>query len=285
MRVALITTMSEVAVALDARVRELGHETVGILTTPGPADRYEDDQPSTGALVDAVAPHLDVLVASGPHRFAALLAALEPDAALCGGFPVRIPPEALRVPRLGIVNGHPSSLPRYRGPNPIAWALRNGDEELGFTYHRMDEGYDTGSILAQGSAPLAGVEGPQPLLECIFRLAIDLLPEALERIERGEPGLPQPEEGASHAGFFEPEYAEIDWTRPALDVHRQVRAWWSAAVREGPHGPLAELDGERVRVLRTRLDDAEGGPPVECGDGPIWVVEASRVGDALVPNP
>ena len=55
-------------------------------------------------------------------------------------------------------------------------------------------------------------------------------------------------------------------------------------MREGPHGPLAELDGAHVRVLRTRLDDAEGGTLVECGDGPIWVVEASRVGDALVPN-
>ncbi|HSP73619.1 MAG TPA: formyltransferase family protein [Gaiellaceae bacterium] len=273
MRVAVITRMAEVAVALDARVRELGHETVGVLTTPGPPGRYEDDQPSTGALVDAVAPHLDVLVAAGAHRFAALLAALEPDAALCGGFPLRIPPEALRVPPLGIVNGHPSRLPRYRGPNPIAWALRNGDEELGFTYHRMDEDFDTGAILARGSAPLADVEGPQPLLERILGLALELLPEALERLERGDPGLPQPEEGASHAGFFEPEYAEIDWTRPALDVHRQVRAWWSAAVREGPHGPLTELARERVLVLRTRLDGAEGGTRVECGDGPIWVVE------------
>ena len=55
-------------------------------------------------------------------------------------------------------------------------------------------------------------------------------------------------------------------------------------MREGPHGPFADLAGERVRVLRTRLDDGEGGTRVECGDGPIWVVEASRVGDALVPH-
>lgn len=277
MRVALITRMPEVAVALDAAVRELGHETVGVLTTLGPQGRYAGDEPDVGALVDAVAPHLDVVVASGPHRLAPLLAALEPELALCGGFPVRIPAEALAVPRHGIVNGHPSALPRYRGPNPIAWALRNGDEELGFTYHRMDAGLDTGAILAVGSAPLAGVEGPEALLELVFGLALALLPQALVRVEAGDPGDRQDDAAASYAGFFEPEYAEVDWSRPALEVHRQVRAWWSSTVREGPHGPLAVLAGERVRVLRTRLDDAEGGTRVECGDGPIWVVETAPV--------
>jgi hypothetical protein len=67
----------------------------------------------------------------------------------------------------------------------------------------------------------------------------------------------------------EPAFAEIDWRRPAEEVHRQVRAWWVAAVRESPRGALGELDGERVRVLRTRLDDREGGRRVECRDGPI----------------
>lgn len=280
MRVALITRMAEVAVALDEAARGLGHETVGVLTTPGPKGRYADDEPGVEAIVDGIAPHLDVLVASGPHRIAPLLAALEPDVCLCGGFPVRIPAEALRVPLHGVVNGHPSALPRYRGPNPIAWALRNGDEELGFTYHRMDAGFDTGAILAQGAAPLAGVEGPERLLELVFGLALSLLPQALVRAETDDPGEPQDEARASYAGFFEPEYAEVDWSRPALEVHRQVRAWWSSTVRQGPHGPLAEVAGERVQVLRTRLDGAEGGTRVECGDAPIWVVEATPLAAA-----
>jgi methionyl-tRNA formyltransferase len=274
MRVALITRIADVALGLGAAARALGHETVGVVTTPGPPGRYADDQPTVGALVDALPAHLDVLVAADTGRFAPLLAALEPDVALCGGFPLRIPPEALRVPRHGVVNGHPALLPRYRGPNPIAWALRNGDEEIGFTYHRMDADFDTGSILVQSSAPLGDAEGPQEVLERIFGLAASLLPRALARVEAGEPGEPQSDEGASYAGFFEPGYAVVDWSRPALEVHRQVRAWWATAVREGPHGPLAELDGRRVRLLRTRLDDAEGGTRVECGDGPIWLVEA-----------
>ena len=65
------------------------------------------------------------------------------------------------------------------------------------------------------------------------------------------------------------------WTRPAQEVHRQVRAWWAAAARNGVRGPLAEVGGERVYVLRTRLDGSEGGTRVECGDGPIWVLETA----------
>jgi methionyl-tRNA formyltransferase len=272
-RVALFARVPEAVVHLDAAVRGLGHESVGVVTSPGPAGRYGAEPFS--ALVDAAPPHLDILVAHSPSRFAPLLAALEPDVALCAGFPLRIPPDALRVPQHGIVNGHPALLPGLRGPNPIGWALRNGDAEIGFTYHRMDEDFDTGAILAQGSAPLADAEGPEDVVTRIVGLAAALLPQALARVEAGDPGDVQDGNEATYAGFFEPEFAEIDWRRPAEEVHRQVRAWWVAAVRDGPRGALAELDGERVRVLRTRLDDREGGRRVECGDGPIWVVETA----------
>jgi methionyl-tRNA formyltransferase len=276
MRVALFTRLPEVAVFYDARLRELGHDCVGVVTAHGPEGRYGDEP--LGALVDASPRHLDVLVANAPSHFAALLASLEPDVAVSGGFPLRIPPEALRVPRHGVVNGHPSLLPRLRGPNPIGWALRNGDDRIGFTFHWMDEDFDTGALLAQGSAPLADADSPGDVVDRMIGLAGSLLSTALERVEAGDPGDVQDETHASYAGFFEPDYAEIDWSRPAEEVHRQVRAWWVAAVRDGPRGALAELDGERVRVVRTRLDGDEGGVRVECGDGPIWVLETAPSG-------
>jgi methionyl-tRNA formyltransferase len=147
MRIAVFARVPDVVVWLDQQLRQLGHECVGVVTTEGPRGRYGDEPLS--ALIDARPLHLDVLVASGPDRFAQLLAVLEPDLAISGGFPLRIPEDALAVPRHGIVNGHPALLPRYRGPNPIGWALRNGDEELGFTFHRMDADFDTGRILAR----------------------------------------------------------------------------------------------------------------------------------------
>jgi methionyl-tRNA formyltransferase len=274
MRVALISRLAVIIELFNSKLDELGHETVGVVTTPGPPGRYGRDE-GIGGVVEAVPRHLDVLVGSGTHRFAPLLAALEPDLALCAGFPLRIPADALAVPRLGSINAHPSVLPHYRGPNPIGWALRNGDPELGYSVHRMDDDFDTGPLLAQGSTRIDDVETPEQLFERMWGLVSSLLPQALARVEAGEPGDLQPEEGASHAAFFEHEYAEIDWSWPALEIHRQVRAWWATAVRDGPRGALAELDGQRVRVIRTRLDDEEGGVRVECGEGPIWVVETA----------
>ena len=113
------------------------------------------------------------------------------------------------------------------------------------------------------------------MIDALFGLWDSLLPRALERVEAGDPGDAQTDQGATYAGFFEPEFAEIDWTRAASEVHRQVRAWWVAAARDGIRGPLAELGGERVYVRRTRLDSSEGGTRIECGDGPIWVLETA----------
>jgi methionyl-tRNA formyltransferase len=274
MRIALFGRVPQLVARLAPYLGELGHECVGLVTTEGPPGRY-----GAGGLEELLAlrpADLDVLVASGPKRFAPLLAALEPDLALCGGFPVRIPADAIAVPRLGVVNGHPAWLPKYRGPNPIGWALRNGDAELGFTFHRMDAEIDTGPILVQGSAPVGRAERPEEVLAALFHLWMTLLPRALELVQTEQPGDAQTEQDASYAGFFEPEFAQVDWSRPAEEVHRQVRAWWVAAARDGVRGPIADLAGARVYLRRTRLDDAEGGTPVECGDGcPLWVLETA----------
>jgi methionyl-tRNA formyltransferase len=177
---------------------------------------------------------------------------------------------------LGVINMHPSLLPRYRGPNPIGWAVRNGDPELGFTIHRMDASFDTGALLAQATAPLEGVQQPDEVFALMFELAGTLLPQALARVEAGDPGDPQPAEGASYAGFFEADYAEIDWSHTASEVHRQVLAWGVAATRPDARGPQALIDGEELRVLRARLDETEGGTPMQCADGPLWIVETER---------
>ena len=121
-------------------LQALGHEPVGVLCVRS-GNRYG----SLGELVTEAPPELDVVVpvraASGSPRSCGRSS---PDLALCLGFPWKLTPEMLSVPRLGVVNTHPSLLPRYRGPNPVAWAIRNGDTEIGMTFHRMDPELDTG---------------------------------------------------------------------------------------------------------------------------------------------
>lgn len=267
MRVALISQAPPAVQGFTAICRELGHEVVGLLCRPGREIGVEN-------LVAAAPEGLDVLVPSGRGRVAPLLRALEPDVALCAGFPWKLSPEALAVPPLGIVNSHPSALPRYRGPIPISWAIRNGDHEIAVTFHRMDAELDTGAILAQKAIPLGDEHSWAELGPNLTAVSGELLPLVLERVERGEPGEPQDESQATYSGFFESEYAWIDRRSSRREVARQVQAWrFAGAAPGGERGALAELDGETVRVLRVSLEPA-GGREIVCSDGPVWIVES-----------
>ena len=271
MRVVLISRLDAAFSAFAGMVRAAGHEVTGLLTVAGGGERYGAD--TLGGIAGQATSGVDVVIAGTPARIGPLLAALGADVALSAAFPFRIPQDALNVPRFGIVNTHPAALPRYRGPNPIAWTIRNGDRELGYTVHRMDADFDTGAILAQGTTHIDDVERAEDIFGRMFELVGSLIPQALARAEAGDPGDPQPAEGASYAGFFEPAYAEIDWSRPADEVRRQVLAWRVAGIRPDAHGALTTINGRRVRVLHARLDDTEGGTPMQCADGPLWLVE------------
>ena len=128
-----------------------------------------------------------MVVVGSADRMAPLLRSYDADVGLCGGWGWKLGPDALSATRLGIVNGHPSLLPRWRGPNPFGWTLRAGDPVVGFTYHFMDEGFDTGPLLAQGSRPLSDEDTMRTLMERTRELADELLPQALARAEAGDP--------------------------------------------------------------------------------------------------
>jgi len=268
-RVAIISQVTPAVEGYSQILRALGHEPVGVVCV-----RSESRYSTLAEHVGAIAGQLDVVIPSSRERFAPLLAALEPDLALCLGFPWKLTPEMLAVPRLGVVNSHPSLLPRYRGPFPVAWAIRRGETEIGMTFHRMDAELDTGAILAQKTIPILDEEttiwemGPR-----VVQASVELLPRVFERLAAGDPGEPQADEGASWAGFLEEDYATIDWSQTSREIHNQVRAW-SIAFQSEPEGPFAELDGERVKVKRTSLTDpGDGSTPHETGDGQIWILE------------
>jgi len=277
-RIVAICSVKPLADGLVDTLRDLGHKPVALLA---PRRSGGPPRPSHLELTDASAPEgLDLLLARDKHAIEPLLRAYEPDLMLCWGFPWKIPQSALEVPRLGSINMHPALLPRHRGPIPLAWALRDGDSVWGQTWHRMDAELDTGNLLAQGTVPIE--DGDVNIEQFGAKLiggALDLLPHALERVAAGDPGDVQPVEGASWAGHFEDDgYVRIDWSQPARAIHNQVRAWHLTFNLSGIRAPIAELDGEEVVVLQTRLTDPGGGArQVDCGDGPIWVVATEPV--------
>jgi len=269
MRVVLVAQVPPAVHGLTEILHALGHQPVALMCTREDAGRYGN---AFDVLVRSAPAELDVVIPASREGMAPLLRRYKPDVLLCAGFPWKIPADALAVPRLGAVNGHPGLLPNYRGPSPMAWAIRNGETEFGFTFHRMDTELDTGAILAQGTAEFDDEHSWEELSPKLAILVSELLPKALARVERGDPGDPQEGEG-SYQSFLEPEWAWIDWLQRAEEIHRQVRAWRFASARPGVMGAVTELDGEIMRVLRTSLERAEGRE-MECGDGKIWIVES-----------
>lgn len=271
-RVAIITSVPVIAQNHVDAVRSLGHEPVAVIA-PRRRAPGGPPMPLLAEQVTDAPEELDVLFAASKHSLARLLRGCELDLAICAGFPWRIPAEAIEAPRLGIINGHPSLLPRYRGPFPVAWAVRNGEREIGLTYHVMDADFDTGNVLAQAPIPLADDETDESLFAKFPAIGAKLLEIAFDRLARGDRGDVQ--EGGEYYGRFEEAYRHIDPSRPAVEVDRQVRAW--SFVPPGLRGdaPILERGGTRVRVLRASLAEVAGADRLECADGPVWLVETT----------
>jgi len=270
-RVAIVSRISPVLAGFDAVIRAAGHEPVALLTMRDHDGRY-GDLPEIGELVMSAASELDVLLPARRRTIAPLLASVDPDLVVCMGFPWKIPPDALAVPRLGWLNGHPSLLPLHRGPLPVAWAIREGDEEVGITFHRMDAELDTGPILAQRPYPLGELQPPDTFYPELGLVVAEALTEALERLAAGDEGTPQAE-GGGYESFFAEKDAWLDPSRAAVEVHRLAWAWRYAMALDGPRGALLELEGKPVRVLATSLTEVDGAQRLDCGDGPLWIVE------------
>lgn len=263
-RVVILTAIPPVAAGYAELIRACGHEAVAVIAPRrGANPQFLTDLPKD----------LDVLFADSKHSLARMLRGYDADLAVCTGFPWLIPAEAIEAAPQGIVNGHPSPLPRYRGPFPIAWQVRNAETEIGMTYHLMDTKFDTGNVLSQGSAPLDPEETMDTLIPKLEALSVELLPEALARLAAGDRGEAQSGgdyQSAADLGDF----VEVDLAQTAADVHRQVRAWSFVPPVSPLRGPL--LEGRRL--LQTSLTEVEGAERLECSDGPLWVVQSENAG-------
>lgn len=273
-RVAIISQVGAVARGYAEIVRALGHEPVVHLAC---RQRRRDEEVPASAreflsqMLFDVPWGIDLVYPATKARIEPVLRAYEVDLALCTAFPWRIPAGAIEVPPLGIVNGHPSTLPFHRGPAPVGWQIRDGRTEIGLTYHLMDEQFDTGSVLAQGAVPLEDDDTLDTLWPKFGALSAELLPRVFERLAAGDRGDAQ--EGGSYQSLFEDDYVPVDVTQNAEEVHRQVRAWamtpFSAAAERGP---ILERGGERIRIVHSSLTEVAGAERLDCADAALWIV-------------
>lgn len=154
------------------------------------------------------------------------LEAIAPDVIVIAAYGQFLPEEILRVPRFGCLNIHPSMLPKYRGPSPVASAIINGDSATGVTIMSVDQGMDSGPIIAQQEERVLPKDTTLSLSHRLFVLGAELMREILPSYVKGElrPEV-QREEAATYSKKLAKEDGQIDWSLPADFVQRQIRAY------------------------------------------------------------
>ncbi|MCE0914409.1 methionyl-tRNA formyltransferase [Pseudomonas sp. NMI760_13] len=253
------------------------YEIVAVYTQPDrPAGRGQKLMPSA---VKALAVAHDIPVYQ-PQTLRnadaqAELAALKPDLMVVVAYGLILPQVVLDIPRLGCINSHASLLPRWRGAAPIQRAVEAGDAESGVTVMRMEAGLDTGPMLLKVVTPIGADDTGGTLHDRLAEMGPPAVVQAIAGLADGSlQGEVQDDALATYAHKLNKDEARIDWSRPAVELERLIRAFnpWPVC--------HSTLDGESVKVLAANLSTGQGAPGeilsaskdglvVACGDGAL----------------
>jgi methionyl-tRNA formyltransferase len=233
--------------ALEGLLSHSGFEVAGVVTQPDRRRGRGNQLIPSPVKQTALAHNLNVWQPTRVKKDAETLAALrsqQADAFVVVAYGQILSPEILAMPRLGCINAHGSLLPQYRGAAPIQWSLYNGDRETGITTMLMDAGMDTGPMLLKQSISIGLLENTTELATRLAEVSATLLVDTLQKLARQtiQPE-PQEETAASYARLIEKSDFLMDWHKPAIALHNQVRAFVPNAV--------AQFRGQALKVLKT----------------------------------
>ncbi|MDE3157041.1 MAG: methionyl-tRNA formyltransferase [Acidobacteriota bacterium] len=269
LRVVFFGTPAFAVPTLDALARS-AHQVVAVVCQPdrphGRGQRVSDGP------VKARARALGIPVLQ-PERlkdpaFLDALAALRPDLGVVAAYGKLLPPAVLTLPPLGLINVHASLLPKYRGAAPVHRAIMAGESETGVTIMRIVQALDAGAMLARVRRPIGPDETSEAIEHDLGLLGAELLVTVVDRLADGPlEEVPQDDSQATYAHRLARQDGVIDWSRPAADLHNQVRGLhpWPLA--------FSLLNGRRVIIRRTAAIPGDASAP------PGTIVEAA--GDRL----
>lgn len=227
--------------------------------------------------------------------FVDALSAVRPDLIVVWSYSMILPADVLQVPPLGAVNVHGGLLPQYRGPHVTQWAIINGEREWGVTLHYIDEGVDTGPIVADRRFALLESDDALSIRARMKDAGATLLSTWGPRLASGSaPRIEQDPAGARYWPCRTPEQGRLTWTMTAESISRLVRA-----LAANWPGAFLEIAARRVTVRRamplTRLKPSAvpgqvvssdaSGVRVAAADGDVLIVEAALTeGESVSPQ-
>ena len=283
MRIVFMGT-PDFAVPCLQRLLEDGHEVPAVFTQPDkPVGRHAVLIPPPVkqlALSHGIPVYQPTKMRDG--TVAALLRELAPDCLVVVAYGRILPQEILDVPPRGCVNIHGSLLPRYRGAAPIQWSVIRGETVTGVTSMFMDAGMDTGDIIDTLTTPIGENETAGELFERLAPLGARLLSTTLAAIADGTvTRRPQNGAEATMAPMLEKAMGRLDLTRPARELHNQVRG-----MNPWP-GAFCTAGGKTLKIHETRVAAGSGAPgtllcadpvTVACGEGALQLVTVQPEG-------
>lgn len=280
MRIAFMGTPEFSVPVLDALVGA-GHDIAAVYCQPPrPAGRGKKERPSpVQARAEAIGLEVRHPVSLRDEAAQADFLGLEAEIAVVVAYGLLLPQAILDAPARGCLNIHASLLPRWRGAAPIHRAIMAGDTHTGVCIMQMEAGLDTGPVLMRQETPIGPEETTQALHDRLSTLGADLILQVLDQIDTLTP-LPQSNAGVTYAKKIDKAEARIDWTRPALEIDRQIRG-----LSPFP-GAWTEIAGQRVKLLASRPAAGTGRPgealddalTIACGDGAISLLRLQRAG-------
>lgn len=283
MRIIFMGTPDFAVPTLDALV-EAGHDVVAAYSQP--PRRAGRGKSLTPSPVQRRAEQLGIPVRTPVSLKDAAVqadfAALNADVAVVAAYGLLLPRAILDAPRLGCLNVHGSLLPRWRGAAPVQRAILAGDAETGVGIMQMEAGLDTGPVRLEGRTAI-DTKTTGALTDELAAMGAALMIEVLGDPD-AHPPVPQSGDGVTHAAKIDKAEARLDFSRPAIEIERQVRAFAPSP------GAFFEQGGERVRVLAAEVADGAGKPgevidaalTIACGKGAILPVRVQRAGRGVM---
>jgi methionyl-tRNA formyltransferase len=200
-------------------------------------------------------------------KFVAKLKVINPDVIVVVAYGQLLKPDVLEIPPKGCINLHPSLLPKYRGPAPIQRAIINGERKTGVTVMFLDEGEDTGDVIAQKCVAIRDEDTAETLYNRLSMIGAQLLVEVLRDMDRGEvKGRPQDHSQASYAPKLKKEDGHIDWSRRSDQIRDLIRG-----TKPWPGAYTFMESGRMLKVHEAIPSIPSKGPEIELEPGQIYI--------------